>query len=74
MLFRVLQIQALVNCKLEICKALEIPTEQFELSMGMSGDFEQAVRNSIIHCLHSRDIEKKTRNFCLETIGLLELR
>jgi PLP dependent protein len=34
-----------VACKLEVCKALEIPTEQFELSMGMSGDFEQAVCN-----------------------------
>ncbi|NP_001152502.2 pyridoxal phosphate enzyme [Zea mays] len=35
--------KALVNCKLEVCKALDIPTEQFELSMGMSGDFEQAI-------------------------------
>jgi uncharacterized pyridoxal phosphate-containing UPF0001 family protein len=36
--------QTLVNCKLEVCKALGIPAEHFELSMGMSGDFEQAVR------------------------------
>ncbi|KAM3354668.1 hypothetical protein ACQJBY_025403 [Aegilops geniculata] len=35
--------KALANCKLEVCKALGIPTEQFELSMGMSGDFEQAI-------------------------------
>ncbi|KAM0898024.1 hypothetical protein ACQ4PT_022192 [Festuca glaucescens] len=35
--------KTLVNCKLEVCKALGIPTEQFELSMGMSGDFEQAI-------------------------------
>ncbi|CAO2167727.1 unnamed protein product [Urochloa humidicola] len=35
--------KALVDCKLKVCKALEIPTEQFELSMGMSGDFEQAI-------------------------------
>nr|CAB3479444.1 unnamed protein product [Digitaria exilis] len=35
--------QALVDCKLEVCNALQIPTEQFELSMGMSGDFEQAI-------------------------------
>ncbi|CAM0885159.1 unnamed protein product [Alopecurus aequalis] len=34
--------KTLVNCKLEVCKALGIPTERFELSMGMSGDFEQA--------------------------------
>lgn len=43
MLFCVILMQALANCKLEVCKALGIPTEQFELSMGMSGDFEQAV-------------------------------
>ncbi|XP_037408383.1 pyridoxal phosphate homeostasis protein-like isoform X2 [Triticum dicoccoides] len=35
--------KALANCKLEVCKALGIPTERFELSMGMSGDFEQAI-------------------------------
>ncbi|GJM91887.1 hypothetical protein PR202_ga08306 [Eleusine coracana subsp. coracana] len=34
--------EALVNCKVQVCKALGIPTEQFELSMGMSGDFEKA--------------------------------
>ncbi|BAD87885.1 alanine racemase-like [Oryza sativa Japonica Group] len=36
-------VQALVNCKLEVCKAIDMPAEQFELSMGMSGDFEQAI-------------------------------
>ncbi|KAL6613806.1 hypothetical protein ACP70R_036076 [Stipagrostis hirtigluma subsp. patula] len=35
--------KALVNCKLEVCKALGITTDQFELSMGMSGDFEKAI-------------------------------
>uniref|UniRef100_A0ACD5XKJ4 Uncharacterized protein n=1 Tax=Avena sativa TaxID=4498 RepID=A0ACD5XKJ4_AVESA len=35
--------KTLVKCKLEVCKALGIPTKQFELSMGMSGDFEQAI-------------------------------
>ncbi|RRT45901.1 hypothetical protein B296_00054815, partial [Ensete ventricosum] len=29
----------------EVCKELEIPEEQCELSMGMSADFEQAVSN-----------------------------
>jgi hypothetical protein len=52
----------LVNCKLEVCKALDIPTEQFELSMGMSGDFEQAVCNITIHCLH-RNIKAIPQNF-----------
>lgn len=28
-----------------MCKELEIPEEQCELSMGMSADFEQAVSN-----------------------------
>lgn len=27
-----------------------MPAEQFELSMGMSGDFEQAVRNTFHSC------------------------
>uniref|UniRef100_A0A0E0N7N2 Pyridoxal phosphate homeostasis protein n=1 Tax=Oryza rufipogon TaxID=4529 RepID=A0A0E0N7N2_ORYRU len=39
--------KALVNCKLEVCKAIDMPAEQFELSMGMSGDFEQAVASSM---------------------------
>ncbi|XP_072995564.1 uncharacterized protein [Typha latifolia] len=33
----------LSNCRANICKALGIPQEQCELSMGMSGDFEQAI-------------------------------
>lgn len=39
------QKQALSNCRIEVCKALGITEEECELSMGMSGDFEQAVRN-----------------------------
>ncbi|KAG8053945.1 hypothetical protein GUJ93_ZPchr0001g31395 [Zizania palustris] len=35
--------KALMNCKLEVCKAIGMPTEHFDLSMGMSGDFEQAI-------------------------------
>nr|DAD23438.1 TPA_asm: hypothetical protein HUJ06_024901 [Nelumbo nucifera] len=37
--------RTLSNCRIEVCKALGIAEEQCELSMGMSGDFEQAVRN-----------------------------
>ncbi|KAE7995371.1 hypothetical protein FH972_000178 [Carpinus fangiana] len=33
----------LSNCRAEVCKALGIPEEQCELSMGMSADFEQAI-------------------------------
>ncbi|PON41201.1 Proline synthase co-transcribed protein [Parasponia andersonii] len=33
----------LSNCKIEVCKALGLTKEQCELSMGMSGDFEQAI-------------------------------
>ncbi|KAG6405326.1 hypothetical protein SASPL_132918 [Salvia splendens] len=33
----------LLNCRAEVCKALEISESQCELSMGMSGDFEQAI-------------------------------
>uniref|UniRef100_A0A5B7BRW1 Pyridoxal phosphate homeostasis protein n=1 Tax=Davidia involucrata TaxID=16924 RepID=A0A5B7BRW1_DAVIN len=33
----------LSNCRTEVCKALGIAEDQCELSMGMSGDFEQAI-------------------------------
>lgn len=36
-------LKTLANCRSEVCKALEIPEEQCELSMGMSGDFELAI-------------------------------
>ncbi|KAF2314165.1 hypothetical protein GH714_023821 [Hevea brasiliensis] len=36
----------LLNCRLEVCKALGMAEDQCDLSMGMSGDFEQAVRGS----------------------------
>lgn len=35
--------QSLINCKASVCKELNIDDENFELSMGMSGDFEHAV-------------------------------
>lgn len=35
--------QTLLNCRTEVCKALGITEQLCELSMGMSGDFEQAV-------------------------------
>ncbi|KDP39168.1 hypothetical protein JCGZ_00925 [Jatropha curcas] len=35
--------RTLSNCRLEVCQALGIAVDQCELSMGMSGDFEQAV-------------------------------
>ncbi|KAM7264872.1 hypothetical protein ACFE04_002555 [Oxalis oulophora] len=35
--------KALANCRSEVSKALGIPEEQLELSMGMSNDFEQAI-------------------------------
>ncbi|XP_030542866.1 pyridoxal phosphate homeostasis protein isoform X2 [Rhodamnia argentea] len=35
--------QTLSNCRTEVCKALGINEGQCELSMGMSGDFEQAI-------------------------------
>ncbi|KAJ9672187.1 hypothetical protein PVL29_025712 [Vitis rotundifolia] len=33
----------LLNCRIEVCKALGMAEEQCELSMGMSGDFEEAI-------------------------------
>ncbi|XP_068658161.1 uncharacterized protein [Aristolochia californica] len=35
--------RTLATCQTEVCKALGINEEQCELSMGMSGDFEQAI-------------------------------
>ncbi|BFG27439.1 hypothetical protein CerSpe_137130 [Prunus speciosa] len=35
--------KTLANCRTEVCKALGIPEEQCELSMGMSADFELAI-------------------------------
>ncbi|KAJ8626911.1 hypothetical protein MRB53_020218 [Persea americana] len=35
--------RTLLNCKTEVCKALGITEQLCELSMGMSGDFEQAI-------------------------------
>ncbi|KAM1797148.1 hypothetical protein ACFX11_037296 [Malus domestica] len=35
--------ETLANCRTEVCKALGIPEEQCELSMGMSSDFELAI-------------------------------
>ncbi|CAJ1962545.1 unnamed protein product [Sphenostylis stenocarpa] len=35
--------QMLSNCRSEVCKALGISEKQCELSMGMTGDFEQAI-------------------------------
>lgn len=36
-------LQTLANCREKVCKELDIPVEECELSMGMSGDFELAV-------------------------------
>lgn len=35
--------KALSNCRTKVCKAIGIKEEHCELSMGMSGDFEQAI-------------------------------
>ncbi|PSR85316.1 Proline synthase co-transcribed bacterial protein [Actinidia chinensis var. chinensis] len=35
--------RTLSNCRIEVCKALEMAENQCELSMGMSGDFELAI-------------------------------
>ncbi|PIN25565.1 Proline synthetase co-transcribed protein [Handroanthus impetiginosus] len=35
--------KTLLNCRTEVCKALGMAESQCELSMGMSGDFEQAI-------------------------------
>ncbi|GMI91416.1 hypothetical protein like AT4G26860 [Hibiscus trionum] len=39
--------RTLSNCRAEVCKALRMEEDQCKLSTGMSGDFEQAVRNAL---------------------------
>lgn len=41
--------QTLANSRTEVCMALGIPEQKCELSMGMSSDFEQAVRFTLLH-------------------------
>ena len=36
-------LQCLAKCREEVCQALSLQQEDVELSMGMSGDFEEAV-------------------------------
>lgn len=36
-------LQCLARCREEVCEALHLKQEDVELSMGMSGDFEEAV-------------------------------
>lgn len=43
--------QCLEACREELCKELGLTTEDVELSMGMSGDFEQAVSSSLTSIL-----------------------
>lgn len=42
--------QTLRDVRTEVCKLLGLSEEDVELSMGMSGDFEQAVRLSMATC------------------------
>lgn len=35
--------QCLAKCREDVCEALSLQTDDIDLSMGMSGDFEQAV-------------------------------
>ncbi|CAN1790459.1 Pyridoxal phosphate homeostasis protein [Linum perenne] len=35
--------RTLLNCRHQVCKAFGTSEDQYELSMGMSGDFEQAI-------------------------------
>ena len=42
-------VQALLNLREEVCKELDMPVTDVELSMGMSGDFEQAVCQCVLN-------------------------
>ena len=45
-------LQCLARCREEVCEALKVKQEDVELSMGMSGDFEEAVSRSSSHACH----------------------
>ena len=38
----------LIKCRKEACDALDLVVDEMELSMGMSGDFEEAVSKMMI--------------------------
>lgn len=39
-------LQCLAKCRDDVCEALDLKHADVELSMGMSGDFEEAVRHA----------------------------
>ena len=45
-------LQCLARCRDEVCEALSLKQEDVELSMGMSGDFEEAVSRLSSHTCH----------------------
>ena len=45
-----LPLQCLERCRAELCSVLGLQPSQLELSMGMSGDFEQAVSAVLPRC------------------------
>ena len=47
-----MMLQCLARCREEVCEALKVKQEDVELSMGMSGDFEEAVSRSSSHACH----------------------
>ncbi|KAI4320795.1 hypothetical protein MLD38_034241 [Melastoma candidum] len=58
--FKVLPFSYLLyNCRTDACKALGIAKEQCELSMVMSGDFEQAIEMGRFHHFRAKDISKE---------------
>ncbi|XP_021288053.1 proline synthase co-transcribed bacterial homolog protein isoform X2 [Herrania umbratica] len=60
--------RTLSNCRVEVCKALGMAEDECELSMGMSGDFEQAIEMGSTNVrvgstiFGSRDYSKKLPN------------
>ena len=53
--------QCLVDCRKDVCERLGIRVEDVELSMGMSNDFDKAVRS----------LENKLRTVFVVTVSLL---
>ena len=58
--------QALAALRDEVCRELDVPTKDVELSMGMSGDFEQAVRTTgtLFFVVLCKCMQRRTRQRC----------
>ena len=54
-------LQTLLRCREEVRKLFELSGD-LELSMGMSSDYQHAVRQAVFMCLHIRNFHESTKS------------